>query len=179
MRVISGKLARRTFNPPLEKWNTRPTTDKAKEGLFNILKDHIDFEGIRFLDLFCGSGAQTYEVISRGAVSATCIDSNPDCHRFIESVLEKFEIRDKVKLIRSDVFKYLERSRASFDLIFADPPYKDRRIPHLPNLVLGSDNLLAEGGMFVLEHNEFHNFEYHERNIGMRAYGKSHFSFFR
>lgn len=179
MRIIGGKLSSRIFNPPIKDWDTKPTTDKAREGLFNILKDHLEFQGMQFLDLFSGSGAHTYEVLSRGGQSAVCVDSDPSCIAYIKRTLKNFGIEEQARLIRADVFKYIESDPMTYDLIFADPPYKERRIPQLPDMIFQSTNKLNKDGMFVLEHDKFNNFNYHSHFIGQRQYRQSHFSFFR
>lgn len=179
MRIIAGDLSGRVFNPPLKKWLTRPTTDKAREALFNILFNLIDYQGIRALDLYSGSGSIAFEIISRGGGEIVCVDKNSRCIEFIKKTAIELGIEETITTNRGDVIQFLQSESTGYDLIIADPPYKDRHVPQLPELVLNSDTLLNEGGVFVLEHNRYNNFEYHDRCIGMRVYGKSHFTFFR
>ncbi len=179
MRVIGGTLAGRTFQPPLKKWRTRPTTDKAKEALYNILNNSLDFKGINALDLFSGSGNHSYELVSRGAATVVAVDSNQACLHYIRSTAAELEIKDAIHPVHSDVYRFLQADTSTYDLIIADPPYKDYRLPQLPEIVLNSDTLLKDTGIFVLEHSKYHNFKFMERCFDTRQYGLSIFSFFR
>jgi len=177
MRIISGKFKGRRFSPPADKWPTRPTTDFAKEGLFNILNNRIDFEGIRFLDLFGGTGNHSYEMISRGCEDVTYVDKFPGCIAFVRKTASELKIEDHIRIYQSDVFKYIESCREKFDYIFAGPPYPLKELDTIPDLIFRYD-LLAPDGLFILEHNPDHNFDNHPRFSEKRNYGTTIFSFF-
>lgn len=155
---------------------TRPTTDIAKEGLFNILQNQIELEGIATLDLFGGTGSISYELASRGAASLTIIEKDPKMAAFIKKNLEDLQIENAV-LIREDVFNYIDRCTQTFDFIFAGPPYALSRLDDLPGLI-ASKNLLKENGWFVLEHTPDHNFESEKLFKTKRNYGTTVFSIF-
>ncbi|MEM6395607.1 MAG: RsmD family RNA methyltransferase [Bacteroidota bacterium] len=179
MRIIGGQFKGRRFNPPADKWPTRPTTDYAKEGLFNILQNRIDFEETRALDLFGGTGSHDYELISRGCRDVTYVDRHGPAVKFVRQTAEKLNITDHLTIFKMDVFQFIDRKPASnFDYIFAGPPYPLVRIPELPDLILGS-GLLKADGLFVLEHNPQHDFSRDERCEEVRTYGTTHFAFFR
>src|SRR5688500_1170642 len=169
MRIISGNLGGRRINPPAVMPHTRPTTDIAKEGLFNILQNNLDFEELKTLDLFGGTGSISYELASRGATDLTIVEKDPQMFNFIKKTAEEFKI-DNLKLIKSDVFKYIESCNEQFDFIFAGPPYALATIDELPKQIF-EKKLLRENGWFILEHtprNEYKNFPYFkwERNYG-------------
>lgn len=148
----------------------------AKEALFNILNNHFDFEGIRVLDLFAGTGNISYEFASRGAIEVVAVDLNKRCIDFIRTTarLMPFEC---LSAIRADAFSYLVNCRTSFDIIFADPPYEMDNIEKVPDLVLGNC-LLNEGGWLIIEHSGTENLDGHVAFIEKRKYGKVNFSFF-
>ncbi|WP_116105879.1 RsmD family RNA methyltransferase [Lewinella sp. IMCC34191] len=179
MRIISGKFKGRRFHPPADKWPTRPTTDYAKEGLFNLLNNRIYFEDQRVLDLFGGTGSHDYEWISRGCCDITYVDKHGPAVSFVKRTVATLEVEDCIQILRMDVFKFMERPVSEpYTYIFAGPPYPLPNIPELPDLVLGK-GLLAEGGLFVLEHNPHHDFSQDERCTEVRKYGKTIFSFFQ
>src|SRR4028119_1058985 len=122
MRIISGFLGGRRINPPSNMPYTRPTTDIAKEGLFNILHNNLEFEDLKTLDLFGGTGSISYELASRGAADLTIVEKDSQMFNFIKKTAEDFKI-ENLKLIKSDVFKYIESCTEQFDFIFAGPPY--------------------------------------------------------
>ncbi|MEO1261516.1 MAG: RsmD family RNA methyltransferase [Bacteroidota bacterium] len=177
MRIISGKFKGRRFSPPADKWPTRPTTDFAKEGLFNILQNHLYFDELKVLDLFGGTGNHSYEFISRGCRDVTYVDKFGGCIKFVHQITKKLEIEDFIKIIRSDVFKFMERTTEKYDYIFAGPPYALPTIDTIPDLVFKHD-LLKEGGWFVMEHNPNHKYDEHPYFFQKRNYGKTIFSFF-
>ena len=177
MRIIGGRFKGRKFYPPAKKWPTRPTTDFAKEGLFNILQNRIDFSSIRVLDLFGGTGNHSYEFISRGCSEVTYVDRFGPCVSFVKKTAAELGIEAELEVLKMDVFKFISSSAKEFDYIFAGPPYPLKRIPDIPDLVLGG-GLLAPEGTFVLEHNPNHDFEGHERFREARNYGTTIFSFF-
>lgn len=178
MRIISGKFKGRRFYPPADKWPTRPTTDFAKEGLFNILQNQLDFEDITVLDLFGGTGNHTYEFISRGCNHVTYVDKHGPAVKFVRKTASELEIEDAIDIHRADVFKFIAFVGRTFDYIFAGPPYGLPLLDEIPNLIF-EHKILAREGLFVLEHNPNHNFENHPKFSESRSYGTTIFSFFR
>lgn len=176
MRIISGELKGRRFQAP-DTLPARPTTDAAKESLFNILGNHLDWEDLDVLDLFAGIGSISLEFVSRGARNVHAVDSHAGCARFIQSMAQKFQM-DNLHVFRQDAFDYLKRSRFSYNLIFADPPYQLENIAAIPDIVLNA-GCLVKDGFFILEHSDKYHFEQDPRCIEERRYGKVHFSFFR
>lgn len=177
MRIISGKFKGRRFFPPADNWPTRPTTDFAKEGLFNILNNHFDFEDIKVLDLFGGTGSHSYEFISRGCTDVTYVDKFPGCVEFVRQTAQKLGVEDCLRIVRADVFRFIAQCREQYDYIFAGPPYPLPNIPEIPGLIF-SFNLLRPGGWLVLEHNPQHDFKDHPNFAEARHYGKTIFSIF-
>ncbi len=178
MRIISGQFKGRKFYPPADKWPTRPTTDFAKEGLFNILQNHLDFEDLKVLDLFGGTGNHSYEFISRGCTDVTYVDKFGGCLKFVEKTAKELKIEEYIHIVRSDVFKFVARSSEQFDYIFAGPPYALPTIDMIPDLIF-EHQLLKENGWFVMEHNPNHSYENHPHLFQVRNYGKTIFSFFK
>jgi len=178
MRIISGQFKGRRFYPPADKWPTRPTTDYAKEGLFNILANRIDFEEIKVLDLFGGTGNHSYEFISRGCKNVTYVDKFGGAVTFVKKTAKELDIEDHINIFRSDVFKFITRTSQQYDYIFAGPPYGMPALDSIPNLIF-EHNLLSEEGLFVLEHNPNHDFSQHPYLTEVRNYGKTLFSFFQ
>jgi len=177
MRVIGGFLGGRRFSPPADKWPTRPTTDIAKEALFNILQNSIDFSEVKALDLFGGSGSQSYELYSRGCEDITYVERHYPCVKFVKAQLGLFEAADAVKVIKSDVFKFLKSDTSTYDYIFCDPPYALERIVEIPDLIF-SKGLLNDKGVLVIEHDRHNDFSNHQRFTQVRTYGMTVFSFF-
>ncbi len=175
MRIIGGRLNRRHINPPAG-MPVRPTTDKAKEALFNILNNHIDFEAIRVLDLFAGTGSITFEFASRNAVEVVAIDNNSRCIRFIKEVKEKFEL-DNLIVLKADALRFLKNQTTSYDIIFCDPPYDMKGIEEIPNIVFQNKLLLPEG-FLIVEHSDHVRMDDHPAFVFKRNYSKVHFSFF-
>jgi 16S rRNA (guanine966-N2)-methyltransferase len=176
MRIISGKFGGRRINPPSKMPYTRPTTDVAKEGLFNILQNRIDFEGIKTLDLFGGTGNISYELASRGATDLTIVEKDSRMHAFIKKNIEMLGI-ENCKLRLLDVFIFLSTCNEQFDFIFAGPPYALGSIDELPKIIV-SKKLIAADGFFVLEHTPHNNYEKFEGFSFQRNYGTTVFSFF-
>ena len=176
MRIISGIYGGRRLSPP-KNITARPTTDFAKESLFNLLNNRIDFEGIDMLDLFAGTGGIGIECVSRGAREVTAIEIAHVQQNWIIACCKQLGIRN-LSVIRGDVFKFLSACRTKYDLIFADPPYALDRIEELPDLILGQD-ILKEDGWLVIEHGKDTNFTAHMRHVETRTYGSVHFSFFQ
>jgi 16S rRNA (guanine966-N2)-methyltransferase len=177
MRIISGKFKGRRFTPPADKWPTRPTTDFAREGLFNILSNRLDFESIAVLDLFGGTGSHSYEFISRGCKDVTYVDQFAPAVIFVQQTAKKLDIEQELNIIKSDVFKFIPHAGRKFNYIFAGPPYPLENLAEIPDLVFSYD-LLAPNGLFVLEHNPDHTFETHPNFTDVRHYGTTYFSFF-
>ncbi len=177
MRIIGGKYKGRRFNPPAKNRRTRPTTDYAKEGLFNILINRIDFAETKVLDLFCGTGNIAYECVSRGSTDVTCVDKFYGCIKFIETTKQALDIDNELIAIKRDVFKFIKECDTKYDFIFADPPYALPEMNKIPDLIF-EYQLLCENGLFVVEHGTQHSFETHPNFDMTRRYGDSIFSFF-
>jgi 16S rRNA (guanine(966)-N(2))-methyltransferase RsmD len=174
MRIITGKYGHRRFQTPV--WfNARPTTDFAKENLFNVLENLIDWDDLVALDLFAGTGSISFELLSRGCRSVTAVESNHAHASFIAKVAEELK-EDGLTLYRQDVFRYLHSTKKqSFDFIFADPPYDLKELTELPKLI---ENILRDGGIFVLEHSKANDFSNHPDFYQRRIYGSVNFSLF-
>lgn len=176
MRIISGKWGGRRISPPAQMPHTRPTTDIAKEGLFNILQNRMDFEGIESLDLFGGTGCISYELASRGAAQLTLVEKDPIMHAFIKKNADILGM-ENYKVLKMDVFAYLQSCTEDFDFIFAGPPYALGTIDELPKIIV-SKKMIRKGGFFVLEHTPRNNYEKFEGFSFQRNYGTTLFSFF-
>ena len=175
MRIISGKYRGRRLSPP-KNITARPTTDFAKESLFNLLNNRIDFEGIDVLDLFAGTGGIGLEFVSRGAREVTAVELAHVQQNFIISTCKQLEINN-LTVIRGDVFRFINACRLQFDFIYADPPYELDRLPELPDLIFEHE-LLKKDGVFVLEHSKNNDFATHPHFVEKRVYGSVNFSFF-
>ena len=176
MRIISGIYGHRRFEVP-SSFNARPTTDFAKENIFNVINNLIDLDGATGLDLFSGTGSIAFELISRGCGLVTAVEKNSMHAAFIAKVAKQLNT-DALNLIRGDVFRYLSSApKQGFDLIFADPPYALPELPDVPNLVLSRD-LLREGGLFVMEHSKANDFSNLPFFYQRRVYGSVNFSLF-
>ncbi|HEY0299545.1 MAG TPA: RsmD family RNA methyltransferase [Arachidicoccus sp.] len=176
MRIISGKFGGRKINPPAKMPYTRPTTDIAKEGLFNILQNRMSFEDIKTLDLFGGTGAISYELASRGAADLTIIEKDNTMHNFIKKNIDLLKI-ENARVLRLDVFQFLENCTDEFDFIFAGPPYALGTIDEIPKIII-EKNLIAEDGSFVLEHTPRNDYKNFKGYSFQRNYGTTIFSFF-
>jgi 16S rRNA (guanine966-N2)-methyltransferase len=176
MRIISGTLGGRKIHPPAKMPNTRPTTDIAKEGLFNILHNSFDFQNIKTLDLFGGTGSISYELASRGAGDLTIIEKDFTMFDFINKTSRQLNI-ENFKVIRMDVFKFLNHCRDNFDFIFAGPPYALQNIDELPVLI-EQKKVLKKDGWFVLEHTPKNNYSNYPMFVAQRNYGTTIFSIF-
>lgn len=175
MRIISGQFKGRRIQVPTN-ITARPTTDFAKEGLFNLLNNRIDFEGIDVLDLFAGTGSISIEFVSRDCKSVISIEQNDRHSTFIRKVCTDLKITN-LSLIKTDVFKFITSCHTQFDMIFADPPYELEQLPQIPDLIFAK-KLLKEGGLFVLEHSSKNKFDQHPHFVDHRNYGNVNFSFF-
>jgi 16S rRNA (guanine(966)-N(2))-methyltransferase RsmD len=176
MRIVGGDFSGRRFNPP-SGIPARPTTDVAKEGLFNTLENMMDIEGIKTCDIFGGTGSISYELASRGATDLTLIERDPTSINFIRKTAKELYIDDKMTIIKGDVFKFIKQSRDQYDFIFAGPPYALQNIDDLPILVF-EKNMLAPEGIFVLEHTPRNDYQQHPHFKKMKNYGTTVFSFF-
>ena len=175
MRIIGGKLKGATILPPMG-YSARPTTDFAREGLFNILNNEYEFEDLKVLDLFGGTGAIAFEFASRGASRVYCVEMVRENASFIKTEAARLGLTN-VTMVRDNVFDFLPICREKFDIIFADPPYALEGLETLPDKVLELDILHPEC-YFILEHGDEHSFKEHPNFIKERAYGRVHFSFF-
>ncbi len=175
MRVIAGKYKRRRFDLP-KNLKARPTTDFAKENLFNVLNNMIDFEDIKALDLFSGTGAISFELLSRGASEVVSVEKQYAHHEFIKKVAKELK-DDNLIAIKGDVFKFIDSSKERFDFIFADPPYDLPNLEMIPELVFKS-GLMDDDTLFILEHSSKNDFSSYPEFDQLRVYGSVNFSFF-
>lgn len=176
MRIISGEMGGRRINPPAKMPYTRPTTDIAKEGLFNILQNNLDFEELKTLDLFGGTGNISYELASRGVQDLTIVEKDTQMFSFIKKTAESLGLKN-FKVVKSDVFRFIDQCTEKFDFIFAGPPYALQNIDDLPKLVFEKE-LLKEQGWFILEHTPRNNYENFPFFRSARNYGTTIFSIF-
>jgi 16S rRNA (guanine(966)-N(2))-methyltransferase RsmD len=175
MRIVSGIYKGRRFEAP-RTIAVRPTTDMAKEALFNILNSRRGIDGAAVLDLFAGIGSISLEFLSRGAASVTAVDMNSECLSFVRSVADKWGA-EGLTVQRQNAFAYTENTGKKFDIIFADPPYQALNIAELPDIIF-KGGVLNEGGVFILEHSRQYDFSNVPQFKDVRRYGKVHFSFF-
>ena len=175
MRIIRGTHQRRLIIAP-DNLPVRPTTDMAKESLFNILENQLDFEDTTALDLFAGTGYISYELASRGCQRVTAVDDNNNCVRFIRETALKLNM-PQISVVRSDVFRFLPKHAMKYDIVFADPPYECEHYDLLVEAVF-EQKLLKENGIFVLEHDKRKDYSTHPHFYDHRNYGKVNFSFF-
>mgnify|MGYP002523730195 CR=1 FL=1 len=196
MRIITGKYKGRHFDIP-RSFKARPTTDFAKENIFNVLVQYVDFDGAAALDLFSGTGSISLELVSRGCSQVVSVEMDRDHHRFIKQCLDKLKGENvqcstfnvqrsmfnvqrsmfNVQCIRGDVFRFLKSCKQQYDLIFADPPYALKELTTLPDIIF-EKQLLKEDGIFVLEHGKDHDFSEHPHFQEHRQYGSVNFSIF-
>jgi len=176
MRIIGGTLRGLRLNPP-KNLPVRPTTDLAKEALFNILLNQIEFEGIKVLDLFSGTGNISLEFASRGAAEVISVDRSIHCVNYLKDTSRQHKL-NQIKAYKEDVFKYLQIETEQYDLVFADPPYDLNKIPDIPKIVF-ERNILLPGALLIVEHQSMQNISQHPAFVEQRKYGHSSFSFFR
>ena len=176
MRIIGGIFKGRRINPPSD-FKARPTTDFAREGLFNILNNRVDFEAINVLDLFSGTGSISYEFASRGAISVHLVEKDMRHITGIKKILSELDLRN-VKPIRIDVRAYLKTCSIKYDIVFADPPYELSWLSELPDIVTQA-NVIKDDGFFILEHHRDLSFTGHKLFFEHRNYGGVNFSFFK
>lgn len=175
MRIIRGNHKGKILRPPAH-LPVRPTTDAAKEGIFNVIEHTWEMDGLNVLDLFAGTGSISIEFCSRGAGRVTAIDQNLRCTEWIQKAAYELGFSN-LSVFRHDVFNYLHSLKQRYDIIFADPPFDLDILPTLPNLVF-SRELLYPGGWFILEHPREYNFSAHPRFMAHKTYGKVHFTIF-
>ena len=176
MRIITGEYKGRHFDIP-RTFKARPTTDFAKENIFNVLQGYIDFEDATALDLFAGTGSISLELVSRGCKQVVSVEADRDHANFIRQCFKKLN-EERDILVRGDVFRFLKSCHQKFDFIFADPPYALKELETIPELIF-QNNLLKEGGLLVLEHGKDNNFEENPYFVERRVYGSVNFSIFR
>ena len=176
MRIIRGKYGRRRFDVP-KNITARPTTDFARENIFNVIENLIDIDGIEALDLFAGTGAISLELLSRGAARVTAVEKAMTQYAFIRRTAEQLG-EQNLNLIKGDVFKFLAAPHEKFDFIFADPPYDLPRFGEIPRLVLQAD-ILKPDGFFIIEHSRAYDFSTLPGFVDHRIYGSVNFSIIR
>ncbi|OJY84524.1 MAG: hypothetical protein BGP14_20040 [Sphingobacteriales bacterium 44-15] len=177
MRIIGGTAGGRRINPPAKMPYTRPTTDIAKEGLFNIIENNLDIASLKTLDLFGGTGSISYELASRGAQDLTIVEKDPNMYAFIQKNAALLGFDNIMGIVKMDVFSFIQQCREQFDFIFAGPPYALGNIDDLPVQVF-RHGLLQEAGWFVLEHTPRNNYEKFPFYKTSRNYGTTVFSIF-
>ncbi|MEG0891571.1 MAG: RsmD family RNA methyltransferase [Bacteroidales bacterium] len=176
MRIIGGNLKGKAILPPIN-YTARPTTDFAKEGLFNILINEYNLEDISLLDLFSGTGSISLEFASRGCKDIVSIEMNPMHAKFIKQVASVYKVKG-MQVVRHNVFDFIEICNRKFDIVFADPPYNIEGLDTIPDKIYGKE-IIAPGGYLILEHPGNYNFEKHIYFVKEKKYGNVHFSFFR
>jgi 16S rRNA (guanine(966)-N(2))-methyltransferase RsmD len=177
VRIISGKLKARRFSVP-KNFPSRPTTDYAKEGLFNVLEHQIDLEDLQILDLCAGTGNISFELISREAGTVTAVDINLNCLKFIRKNAQELKIEDEIRTVRMDIVHFLKLTEDHYDLIFADPPYAYKHHEEIVKTVFERD-LLKNDGLLIIEHGRETKLEHITQFEFCRIYGNVYFSFFR
>lgn len=176
MRIIRGKYGRRRFDVP-SNITARPTTDFARENIFNVIENLIDLEGATALDLFAGTGAITFEFLSRGCSSVTAVEKASTQYNFIRKVADILK-DDALHLVRGDVLRFISSANRPYDIVFADPPYDMPGFGDIPVKILESP-LLAQGSIFVMEHSKAYDFSNLPHFLEHRVYGSVNFSIFR
>lgn len=176
MRIISGKYKGRRIMPP-KNLPVRPTTDMSKEALFNVLNNHFNFSELKILELFAGTGSISYEFASRGSAPILCVDGDMGCVNFIKKTAKEFDF--DITALKSDVFKFLEKHKGNYDIIFADPPYgmEQKEFEKIVELIFENE-LLDEEGMLVVEHSKYTKLDQMSNFSFQKSYGGSVFSFF-
>ncbi len=175
MRIVSGRFKGKTFTP--KGFNARPTTDFAKEGLFNILQNTFDFEEVDVLDLFAGTGSISFEFASRGTNRIDLVELNFNHLKFVSSVIKELGLK-QIHTIKGNAFQFIKACNHKYDIVFADPPYELEGIDTIPDLVF-EKGLIKDDGWLILEHSGNYKFENHPRFNQERHYGSVHFSIFK
>lgn len=176
MRIVGGEMGGRRFNPPNNMPYTRPTTDIAKEGLFNILQNQFEFDELKTLDLFGGTGNISYELASRGVEDLTIVEKDPAMYEFIKKTAASFGLA-RIQAMKMDVFKFIDTCQDKYDLIFAGPPYALTTIDDLPVKIF-EKQLLKNNGWFILEHTPRNDYKEFPFYVKERNYGTTVFSIF-
>lgn len=177
MRIISGRLKGRRLSPP-KNFKARPTTDTAREALFNVLAHSVDIDELKVLDLFSGTGAISYEFASRGCTEVVSVEKSFQHQSYIKKCIEEFDLKHEIKSIRADVFNYLKHApKHYFNLVFADPPYDFEEFDKVHKAVLQAE-VVVPGGWFILEHSVQQDYSSHPQFHSLRKYGKVCFTFF-
>ena len=176
MRIITGRYKGRHFDIP-RTFKARPTTDFAKENIFNVLTQYVDFDGAAALDLFSGTGSISLELLSRGCEPVISGELDREHHRFIQQCLQKLGTQSVIP-IRGDVFRFLKSCHQQFDIVFADPPYALKELPTIPDIIF-EKSLLTADGIFVFEHGKDYDFSQHPHFVEHRSYGSVNFTLFR
>ena len=176
MRIITGLYKGRHFDVP-RSFKARPTTDFAKENIFNVVNGYMDLDGTVALDLFAGTGSISLELLSRGCSHVVSVEADRDHAAFIRQCMTKIGTDDCL-LIRGDVFRFMKSCKQQFDFIFADPPYALKQLPEIPSLIF-QDGLLKDGGLLVFEHGKDNDFSAHKHFVEHRSYGSVNFSLFK
>lgn len=175
MRIVSGTCRGRVINPP-SNFRARPTTDFAKENIFNVLANRYDFEDLDVLDLFSGTGSISFEFASRGARSVTSVEMDAVHQRFIKETAVKLKL-DQIKSYKMNAFSFINSAKVDFDMIFADPPYDLDGIDAIPDIIF-SNKMVREGGLFIFEHSKNKDYSSHPNFDEKRSYGSVNFSLF-
>lgn len=176
MRIISGKYKGK-YIPVRKNFSSRPTTDFAKENIFNILNNNFDFEEIEVLDLFAGTGSISYEFASRGCLKVISVEKDYRSFDFIRKTVKELNL-EAVKAIKADTFKFLNKNTNTFDIVFADPPYDLENLASIPEIILET-NIIKPEGWLILEHGKKHQFNDNQHLIDKRTYGSVNFSIFK
>lgn len=176
MRIIRGFLKSRRFTPP-KNFPSRPTTDFAKEGLFNVLENSFSLQNLEILDLCAGTGNISYEFASREAGKTIAVDTNYNCCKFIQKMISEHKLENYIQVVKSDIRDYVRRCDRKFDLIFADPPYEISFYEELVNDILDK-KLLNDHGVLIVEHGKQTNLSHINGYEKTKTYGNVNFSFF-
>lgn len=176
MRVISGKFKGRKFQAP-SNIRARPTTDMAREGLFNVLNQKIDLDGLTVLDLFAGTGSVSLEFLSRGAEHVTAIDMDLTSKKHLEKVKKNWGLTN-LKVVKANAFSLAKKANQAFDLVFADPPYSHKKFEEIPEIIMES-GWLRDDSLFILEHSDAFDFSSRKNFLEHRNFGNVNFSLFQ
>jgi len=177
MRIVGGEFKGRRVSVP-SNFPSRPTTDYAKEGLFNVLENQIELENLNVLDLCSGTGNIALEFISRGASFITCVDTHTNCLKFVQKNAATMGAEKRIRTMKLDILTFIQRNKTEFDLVFADPPYDYKNYETLIQLAL-ENKVVVKGGFFVLEHSKQKDFSMQPCFQFFRNYGNVSFSFFK
>lgn len=175
MRIISGRYKKKQIFPP-KNFKSRPTTDVSKESLFNVINNYFDIEEISVLDLFSGTGNISYEFASRNCKQIHLVESLGLHYFFIVKTIKELGF-DQIKTFKADAYSFLKRSKATYDIIFADPPYNQKQLKELPDIVF-LRKILNKDGWLIIEHSDEYSFEKHANYLETKKYGKVHFTIF-